>query len=64
MVQHFDHALHPPRHISLDAVTEEATKHSVKVNDGDPKPFVQTKSADDIPASVKRLCLQTSNSRN
>jgi hypothetical protein len=43
---------------------EEALKHSVKVNNADPKPFVWSKSADDILASVERFCLRTSNSRH
>jgi transposase len=43
---------------------EEAIKHYVKVNNVDPKPFVWTKTAEDILASVERFCLRTSNSRH
>jgi hypothetical protein len=43
---------------------EDAIKHYVKVNNADPKPFVWTKTAEDILASVERFCLPTSNSRH
>jgi hypothetical protein len=36
----------------------------VKVNNEHPKPFVWSKTADDILASVERFCLRTSNSRH
>src|SRR5664279_2057434 len=43
---------------------EDAIKHYVKVNNADPKPFIWSKTADDILASVERFCLRTSNSRH
>jgi transposase len=43
---------------------EQAIRHYIKVNNDDPKPFVWTKTADDILASVERFCLRTSNSRH
>jgi hypothetical protein len=36
----------------------------VAVNIDDPKPFVWSKTADNILASVERFCLRTSNSRH
>ena len=41
---------------------EQAIKHDVKTNNIDPKPFVWSKTAEDILASVERFCLRTSNS--
>ena len=41
---------------------EQAIRHYIKVNNDDPKPFVWSKTADDILASVERFCLRTSNS--
>jgi transposase len=43
---------------------EEAIAHYVKLNNDNPKPFVWSKSAEDILASVERFCLRTSNSRH
>ena len=43
---------------------EQAIRHYIKVNNNDPKPFVWSKTADDILASVERFCLRTSNSRH
>ena len=39
---------------------EQAIKQYLNLNNADPKPFVWTKSADDILASVKRFCLRIS----
>ena len=41
---------------------EQAIRKYLQVHNADPKPFVWTKSADDILASVERFCLRTSNS--
>lgn len=43
---------------------EQAIRHYIKVNNDDPKPFVWSKTADDILASIERFCLRTSNSRH
>jgi transposase len=43
---------------------EQAIRHYIKLNNNDPKPFVWTKTADDILASIERFCLRTSNSRH
>ena len=43
---------------------EQAIRHDIKVNNNDPKPFVWSKTADDILASVEKFCLRTSNSRH
>jgi transposase len=43
---------------------EQAIRHYIKVNNEDPKPFVWTKTAEDILASIERFCLRTSNSRH
>jgi transposase len=43
---------------------EQAIRHYIKINNSDPKPFVWSKTADDILASVERFCLRTSNSRH
>lgn len=40
---------------------EQAIRHYIKVNNEDPKPFVWTKTAHDILASIERFCLRTSN---
>jgi transposase len=39
---------------------EQAIKHYLAMNNADPKPFVWTKSPDDILASIKRFCLRIS----
>ena len=39
---------------------EQALRHYIKINNGDPKPFVWSKTADEILASVERFCLRTS----
>ena len=41
---------------------EQAIRHYIDVNNLDPKPFVWSKTADDILASIERFCLRTSNS--
>lgn len=41
---------------------EQAIRTYVAGTNKDPKPFVWTKSADDILASIQRFCQQTSNS--
>jgi len=43
---------------------EQAIRRYLEVHNADPKPFVWSKSADDILASVERFCLRTSNSRH
>lgn len=41
---------------------EQAIRHYIEVNNDDPKPFIWSKTADDILASIERFCLRTSNS--
>ena len=41
---------------------EQAIKRYLAIHNADPKPFVWTKSADDILASIERFCLRISNS--
>jgi transposase len=41
---------------------EQAIRHYLELNNNNPKPFVWSKSADDILASIERFCLRTSNS--
>ena len=43
---------------------EDAIRSYLDTYNADPKPFVWTKSADDILASIERFCLRTSNSRH
>ncbi len=43
---------------------EQAIKQYLDINNANPKPFVWSKSADDILASIERFCLRTSNSRH
>ena len=43
---------------------EQAIRHYIKINNDNPKPFVWTKTADDILTSIERFCLRTSNSRH
>ena len=43
---------------------EQAIRQYLDLNNARPKPFVWSKSADDILASVERFCLRTSNSRH
>ena len=43
---------------------EQAIRHYIKTNNDNPKPFVWSKTADDILASVERFCLRTSNSQH
>jgi len=43
---------------------EQAIRRYLEVHNTDPKPFVWSKSADDILASIERFCLRTSNSRH
>ena len=42
---------------------EQAIRQYLELNNNNPKPFVWSKSADDILASIERFCLRTSNSR-
>ena len=41
---------------------EQAIRHYLEINNAAPKPFVWTKTADDILASIERFCLRISNS--
>jgi transposase len=41
---------------------EDAIREFLRVNNDDPRPFIWTKSADDIFASIARFCERTSNS--
>ena len=41
---------------------EQAIKQYLAIHNADPKPFVWTKNADDIFASIERFCLRISNS--
>ncbi|MEO6562152.1 MAG: IS630 family transposase, partial [Nitrosospira sp.] len=41
---------------------EDAIRNYLKLNNADPKPFVWTKSADEIMASIERFCLRIPNS--
>jgi transposase len=43
---------------------EQAIRQYLEINNNNPKPFVWSKSADDILASIERFCLRTSNSRH
>jgi transposase len=43
---------------------EQAIRQYLELNNNNPKPFVWSKSADDILASIERFCLRTSNSRH
>lgn len=43
---------------------EAAIRSHIEANNSSPKPFVWTKSADDILASIERFCKRTSNSRH
>ncbi|MDQ6639517.1 MAG: IS630 family transposase [Pseudomonadota bacterium] len=43
---------------------EQAIRTYLDIHNSDPMPFVWSKSADDILASVERFCLRTSNSRH
>ena len=43
---------------------ERAIRQYVEINNASPKPFVWSKTADDILASIERFCLRTSNSRH
>jgi transposase len=43
---------------------EHALHRYIELNNAEPKPFVWSKSADDILASIERFCLRTSNSRH
>jgi transposase len=43
---------------------EKAIKQYLEVHNANPKPFMWSKSADDILASIERFCLRTSNSRH
>jgi transposase len=43
---------------------EQAISQYVEINNVSPKPFVWSKTADDVLASIERFCLRTSNSRH
>ncbi len=43
---------------------EAAIRSHIEANNSSPKPFVWTKSADDILASIERFCKRTSNSQH
>jgi transposase len=43
---------------------EQAIRNYLQVHNADPRPFVWTKTADAILASIERFCLRTSNSRH
>lgn len=43
---------------------EHSLRQYIELNNTDPKPFVWSKTADDILASIERFCLRTSNSRH
>jgi len=43
---------------------EQAIRRYLNLNNNDPRPFVWTKSADDILASIQRFCLRISDSRH
>jgi transposase len=43
---------------------EDAIRAYLKINNTEPKPFIWTKSADAILASIERFCLRISNSRH
>ncbi len=43
---------------------EQAIRSYLDTYNADPKPFIWTKSADDILASIERFCLRTSDSRH
>lgn len=59
-------AMASPRDIcnELRRVALSIIRHYMKIKDVDPKPFVWTKTEDDIFASIERICLQTFNSRH
>ena len=44
----------------FSAVSKDAIKNYIDVSNEDPKPFVWTKTADQILESIKRFCLRTS----
>jgi hypothetical protein len=43
---------------------EQSLRQYIQLSNADPKPFVWSKTADDILASIERFCLRTSNSRH
>ena len=43
---------------------EQALHRYIEIPNADPKPFMWSKSADQIPASIERFCLRTSDSRH
>jgi len=43
---------------------EQAIRSYLQIHNADPKPFVWTKTAHDILASIERFCLRTSNSQH
>jgi hypothetical protein len=55
-------APNPPRNSSQYIELERAIHYYVSVNCRNPKPFVWTKTADQILESIKRCCMRTANS--
>ena len=49
-------------HVRLTQALQQAIKQYLDYNNANPKPFVWTKSADVIFASIKRFCLRISGS--
>ena len=43
---------------------EQTIRQYLDINNAKPKPFIWSKTADDILASIERFCLRTSNSRH
>jgi hypothetical protein len=43
---------------------EQAIRQHIEINNESPKPFVWTKTAEDILASVERFCMRISDSRH
>ena len=56
------HAFHSPLMEPARAELEKAIMQYVTNNSANPKPFMWTKTADQILESIKRFCLRTSNS--
>ena len=62
-------ARHPRFHVHFTPTSaswlnqvEQAIREYLEIHNANPKPFVWSKSADDILASIERFCLRTSNS--
>lgn len=48
------------RHSEIDDVAERAIRQHIELNNANPKPFVWSKTADDILASIGRFCVRIS----